>query len=870
MPNPIGHSGVVLSSDLTFITNEQGQHLGDRFGVLLGDDTRFLDCLVGYFFISGFHRLHPALTNTEKIRILIGIKTDDATYELIQTAKRQQEFVLESHAQVRERVPGEILAELQKSGDSSDIEDGVRKFVEWIKSGKLEVRAYPLRKVTRPRASVVSLRRWMDELLASITVCDLAIGSGAFAVGMMHEIVRARLALAAVEGMPDQTIYQLKRHAIQHSLYGVDFDPGAVEIAKLRLWLSMVVDEDNLREIQPLPNLDYKIMQGNSLLEEFQGVRLLDDKLLQPPDEGRDSQIAEIKSRISSLSQEFVRLHGEGKKSAAAKLTAEQEIKRLKKQVAGLANPDEAKSGGQGELHQQTSWASWKRIQELHEKFFGENSRVEKDKLRRELDALERNFMEATLREQGRSGAIAELKRASVKHRKPFFLWRLQFGEVFQQHGGFDVVIANPPYVRQEEIKEFKEALKRVFECYTGTADLFVYFYERAVKLLRSGGALAFITSNKYYRAGYGEKLRDFLARELTLQQLIDFGDAPVFEAIAYASILTGTRNVPTKDAAALGYTWEKDVAFERIAHVIPERGQRISQTDLKPDGWRLESPVVLRMLDKLRRAGKPLGEYVGGRFYYGIKTGLNEAFVVDRVTRDRLIREHKSSAEILKPFLRGRDVKRWKTEPQDLWLIFTRRGIDIKRYPAIYDHLLPLKKQLVPGAPGGRKPGSYEWYEIQDNIAYWQEFEQPKILYPDIYEHQSFTWDEQRYFAANTCYFIPTNEKWMTGLLNSSAVEWFYGMISNRVRGGYLRAFSDYMKQIPIPVASPEKQKTVERLVDRILAAKHRDAKADTSALEREIDELVYALYGLTPGEIQIVETATALASGRQRPAVE
>src|SRR6266446_5407363 len=144
---PILLSTPFMSSDLTFITNESGKHLSDRFGVLLGDDTRLFDCLVGYFFISGFHKLHPALTKTEKIRILIGIRTDRTSYELIQTAKEQQEFVLESHAQVRERVPGEILGELQKSGDSSDIEDGVRKFVEWIKSGKLEVRAYPSERV---------------------------------------------------------------------------------------------------------------------------------------------------------------------------------------------------------------------------------------------------------------------------------------------------------------------------------------------------------------------------------------------------------------------------------------------------------------------------------------------------------------------------------------------------------------------------------------------------------------------------------------------------------------------------------------------------------------------------------------------------
>jgi len=136
-----------MSSDLTFITNEQGKNLSDRFGVLLGDNTRFFDCLVGYFFISGFHKLYPALTKTEKIRILIGIKTDRATYDLIQTAKQEQEFVLESHAHVRERLPGEILTEFQKSGDSANIEDGVRKFVEWIKSGKLEVRAYPSERV---------------------------------------------------------------------------------------------------------------------------------------------------------------------------------------------------------------------------------------------------------------------------------------------------------------------------------------------------------------------------------------------------------------------------------------------------------------------------------------------------------------------------------------------------------------------------------------------------------------------------------------------------------------------------------------------------------------------------------------------------
>jgi len=709
----------------------------------------------------------------------------------------------------------------------------------------------------------------LDELLATITVCDPAIGSGAFPVGMMLEICRARMALAAVEGMPEQTFYHLKRHAIQHSLYGVDLDPGAVEIAKLRLWLSMVVDEDNITDIQPLPNLDYKIMQGNSLLEEFDGVRLLDDKLLQPPAASRESEIADLKNRISVASQEFVRLHGEGKKSAAARLATEQEIKRLKKQLAGLVHPDEAKPDGQGELNQQTSWASLKRIQELHSNFFDEDSRAEKDKLRRELDGLEWNFMEATLRESGRAAALAELKRASATHRKPFFLWRLHFGEVFQQRGGFDVVIANPPYVRHEEIKEFKPAFKRTFECFTGTADLFVFFYERAVKLLRDDGALALITSNKYYRAGYGEKLRGFLVRELTLQQLIDFGDAPVFEAIAYASILTGVRTAPTPNASVLGYTWEKEMVFDRIAQIVPERGQQIRQNELKPDSWRLESPVVLRLLAKLRKAGKPLGEYVNGRWYWGIKTGLNEAFVVDRDTRDRLIREHKTSASILKPILRGRDVKRWRTEFAEQYLIKIESsenkdhpwaGKSEKEAEEIFATCFPAIHTWFEGFRSALKKredqGKYFW-ELR-SCTYWKAFEQSKLVVPAISGAVNVSLDREGFFSNNkTSIFVCDDAAFVSAVINSKVAFWFTQQVFATKQGGFYDFEPRYSSQWPIPAVTTEKQKPVERLVERILAAKSQDPSADVSSLEQEIDKLVYVLYGLTAEEIELVEGA-------------
>lgn len=558
-----------------------------------------------------------------------------------------------------------------------------------------------------------------------------------------------------------RTAYHFKRHVIQASIYGVDIDPGAVEIAKLRLWLSLVVDEDDVQQIKPLPNLDYKIVVGNSLLGfPFKSQRV-------------------------------------------------------------------------------------QKIEKLKAEYFDETDHDKKLKLRREIDS---ELSQAFAASKGSLGYEVT------------FDFQIYFSEIFRTNKGFDVVIANPPYVRQEAIKELKPALKPLYECFTGTADLLVYFYERAVKLLTPGGNIAFITSNKFYRAGYGEKLRGFLARELSLDRLIDFGDAPVFEAIAYASILTGVRTPPPADAAALGYTWEKDMPFDRIAQIVPERGQMIRQDELKRDGWRLESPATLRLLDRLHQVGKPLREFVGSRVYRGITTGFNEAFVVDRATRDALIFEHKSSAELIKPYLRGRDVKRWRAKSQDQWIIFTRRGTKIESYPAIKSYLCKFKKALMPGEQGGRKPGSYEWHEIQDNIAYWQEFEKPKIVSTKISIRPTFALDSNSAYLGNTSYFFPTTTsgRYVLGLLNSSLFHTYAKKVFVEKQGGWFEVQPDALESFPIPAATPEKQKAVERLVDRILAAKARDATADVSALEREIDALVHALYALTPEEIQLVE-ATA-----------
>ena len=598
--------------------------------------------------------------------------------------------------------------------------------------------------------------------LRSVKVCDPACGSGAYLLGMMQELLRLREALFATKGLDAVTVYKRKLEIIQNNLYGVDIDVFAVNIAKLRLWLSLAVDFEG-KTPPPLPNLDFKIECGDSLTAP-------DPQEI--PDLFR-ALLVQSADRLADLKGEFLSTYGAKKKKLA---------ERIKNEETKLR-------------------------ESLHE----------------------------------------NVDPASVD-------WRVAFAEVFR-NGGFDVVLGNPPYVRQEAIKGLKPSLKKIYQCYSGVADLFVYFYERGIQLLKPGGQFAFITSNKWYRTGYGEKLRAWLAARTRLHCLIDFGDAPVFEAIAYPTIVVLERRPPGEGASFRALTWQPGPSVENFAAIVRARSFDIPQKSLDKSGWRLEGSAKRNLLDKLRAAGTPLGEYCKGRFYYGIKTGLNDAFVVDRATRDGLIAEHPSSAAVLKPFLRGRDVKRWRVEPQGLWLIFTRHGIDIKKHPAIHRHLKEYKDRLMPGVAGGRKPGSYEWYEIQDNVAYWKEFEKAKIVYPDIAFQCNFAEEVDGLYPDCTLFLIPEAPIHFLPVLNSKCVNYFINQICPAIRGGYRRFKSIYLEQILIPAASPDQQAELEKLVRRIVKA--RGESGDVTALEAEVNECVYRLFGLTREEIALIEEA-------------
>jgi len=699
----------------------------------------------------------------------------------------------------------------------------------------------------------------LDKLLHDVTVCDPAIGSGAFPVGMMHEIVRARLALTnslekkgkgkVLDGGKPRTAYGLKRHAIHHSLYGVDIDPGAVEIAKLRLWLSMVVDEDDIRDIQPLPNLDYKIMQGNSLLDEFEGIRLFDEKVLRQPDESRVQEAAELKEKIRVLQATAIRAHADGRQGAALKHSAERDITRLKKSVDRLLHnaPHE-----ELELNSQESWQRLARLQLLHANFFKESNRQKKEEMRSELGRLEWDFMCATLREQAREQALAELERAGAKHRKPFFLWWLHFSEIKQRNGGFDIVIANPPFVRMELIMDDKPALKRRFpHLYAGRADLYVYFYGLGMHILRDGGCLTFISSNSYLNSKFGEKLRQHFLDTVTIRTLIDFAETKVFDAVVEPAIIVMDK-MKTEKANVSIVKWQQDRPLDELAEVAMQ-AVTISQSSFTAEPWQLVGGDTARILAEMRHSRMSLAEHPEWKPLRGVVTGLNEAFVIDGAKRAKLLRDNPESAEIIHPFLRGRDIAKWNTTFGDAYIIYTYHGIDLSRFEAIEAHLRPFKKALE-----GRAT-EQKWYELQQpQMAYESFFRGPKLVYQEINRTDAFAYDEGKptgMFVNNKVFFIPDAPKALLAFMNSSVASFFIHTLSGVPRGGFLALQINLINPLPIPNWTDKELRVLDVLGDYVVWLRRNcvtngEVPVSTSGallagyFEQWVNALVYELF--------------------------
>jgi len=412
----------------------------------------------------------------------------------------------------------------------------------------------------------------------------------------------------------------------------------------------------------------------------------------------------------------------------------------------------------------------------------------------------------------------------------------------------FDLLPANPPYVRQELIKDLKPTLKQVYPgVYTGTSDLYCFFYARALQLLKTGGMLAFISSNKWFRAKYGEKLREHIADTCQVSSITDFGDLPVFEsATAYPMIFLAQKQANMKEDTQFTQVQSLESPYPDIKTVIREQGIILPNNSLNGKNWLLSDSHTASLINKMAAAGIPLGEYVNEKIYWGIKTGFNQAFVIDGAKRAELIAKDAKSAEIIKPLAVGKDIRKWNIDFKDRWLIFTRRGININDYPAIKEYLKQWQLDLMPKSSSkesrGRKPGSYQWYEIQDNVAYYAEFEKPKIVYQEIATYQAFAFDINQYFLNNKVFMISLDDKYLLGLLNSSFVWKYLHHTCSKLSGGAFAMQTPYLEKIPIPLASESEKEPIIKLVQKCLDAKG----VNCEEWEKEIDERVAALYGL------------------------
>ncbi len=736
-----------------------------------------------------------------------------------------------------------------------------------------------------------------NALINSLKICDPAVGSGHFLVSALNEIIAIKSELrilvdsdgkllrcdVTVENdelivtVDDQifeyhykdaesqriqeTFFHEKETIIENCLFGVDINPKSVAICRLRLWIELLKNAYYRRgsdALETLPNIDINIKCGNSLVSRF-------------AISGNPNIPAANRKKLKELTDKYRQLVWDYKQSPSNKSLLRKEIEGLKHSLEnfGLPNDKDLKS----------LWLKKEELSVMTLFGFSKEETEKRQKLHEQLADLERRFAE---------------KERLVYHNA--FEWRFEFPEVLDSEGefvGFDAVIGNPPYIRQEAIKDQKPAFMEMFgSFYCGTADIYTYFYKTGLNLLKSGATLCYIAPNKFMRAGYGKNTRELLTTLANPLMVLDFGDLPIFdEATTYPSIVMvekvgaipcvrpplgahgkkggnidkgDHKDTPLQTPDFFTATFTDFAQLTRFDETLATIGFTMPVAALRSDGWTLERPEVLALMDKLRTTGKPLGEYVENHIFYGIKTGLNEAFVLDEETKARLIAEDPKSADIIKPWLRGRDIRKWQADWAGLYLIniassanrewpwsqekseATARPIFEQTYPAVHTHLSQWEAGLHK-----RDDKGHFWWELRA-CAYYDAFLASKIIYPDIAQSPKFLMDESSSFSSNTTYFIPSSDLCLLGLLNSKLLWWFYGTITSSIQGGFVRYFSQYMEQLPIPPATDTQKAPIIERVQKILAAPD---SPDVPQLEAEIDRLVYELYNLTEEEIAVVE---------------
>ncbi|EOH1887369.1 class I SAM-dependent DNA methyltransferase [Campylobacter jejuni] len=735
-------------------------------------------------------------------------------------------------------------------------------------------------------------KKAQKELLNSIKICDPAVGSGHFLVSALNvmlsiydelnlfdeefylEVQNDEILITGRKGefieykrpktpkdkahLIQQELFHTKKDIIENNLFGVDINPNSCEITKLRLWIELLkhsfyqsFDDENYHDLKTLPNIDINIKCGNSLVSYFETGKSL-------------NHYPNIKERINKYKR-IVKDYKEGFYTDKSHIN--QEIKNLKISFKNFCFADKFKKEMKG----------FNDKCEKYSKKYGNFLAVDDENLKFFVSA---NLTLFDFDEKEATKEFANLKKEydnifNLESNHPFE-WRFEFPEILDDDGnfkGFDLIIGNPPYIRQEELKELKSHLAKNYKVYKGTSDIYTYFYELGFNVLKDNGVLSYITSNKYTRAGYGEALREFLLKNVKVLEYTDLNGIKVFDSATVDTSILCFEKSKSKDNKfkylALSNEILKTCAYDIGLY---EDYAEFSQNSLSKESFTFSDENTSALKAKIERIGTPLKEWQGLNIYRGILTGYNEAFIITTEKRNEILANCKDEAEkertakLIRKMLRGRDIKRYSYEWAGLWVINTHNGyknqngekveaINIKHYPSLKKHFDEFYPQLEKRADKGLTP-----YNLR-NCAYIEEFEKEKIVYPCIMAKEPcFSYETSFAFAMAPANIITSNSdilKYILAFLNS---DFIYLMLRKFYMGGGIEGElkTNNLEKLPIPKINSKNQKLADEfinLVDEILKAKEQDKNANTQELENKINSLVYKLYNLTEEDIKIIE---------------
>ncbi|EHT8410085.1 Eco57I restriction-modification methylase domain-containing protein [Campylobacter coli] len=737
-------------------------------------------------------------------------------------------------------------------------------------------------------------KKAQKELLNSIKICDPAVGSGHFLVSALNvmlsiydelnlfdeefylEVQNDEILITGRKGefieykrpktpkdkahLIQQELFHTKKDIIENNLFGVDINPNSCEITKLRLWIELLkhsfyqnFDDENYHDLKTLPNIDINIKCGNSLVSYFETGKSL-------------SHYPNIKERMGKYKR-IVKDYKEG--FYTDKSYINQEIKNLKISFKNFCFADKFKK----------EMKSFNDKCEKYSKKYGNFLAVDDENLKFFVSA---NLTLFDFDEKEAAKEFANLKKEydsifNLESNHPFE-WRFEFPEILDDDGnfkGFDLIIGNPPYIRQEELKELKPHLAKNYKVYKGTSDIYTYFYELGFNVLKDrGGVLSYITSNKYTRAGYGEALREFLLKNVKFLEYTDLNGIKVFDSATVDTSILCFEKSKSKDNKfkylALSNEILKTCAYDIGLY---KDFAEFSQNSLSKESFTFSDENTSALKAKIERIGTPLKEWHGLNIYRGILTGYNEAFIITTEKRNEILANCKDEAEkertakLIRKMLRGRDIKRYSYEWAGLWVINTHNGyknqngekveaINIENYPSLKKHFDEFYPQLEKRTDKGLTP-----YNLR-NCAYLDEFEKEKIVWNPVSGEYLFSYIKEHIFFNNSLFMMTLDVfslKYILAFMNSNCYKWLITLKTNLIQtGSYAYGAKDKIERLPIPKINSKNEKLANELinlVDEILKAKEQDKNVNTQELENKINSLVYKLYNLTEEEIKIIE---------------